>query len=46
MPQSLARILVHLVFSTRNREPLIDRYGVRLAPHPSSGEPLCPAFAS
>jgi putative transposase len=24
MPQSLARILVHLVFSTKNREPLIQ----------------------
>ena len=25
MPQSLARVLVHLVFSTKNREPLIAR---------------------
>lgn len=24
MPQSLAQILVHLVFSTKNREPLLD----------------------
>jgi putative transposase len=23
MPQSLSRILVHLIFSTKNREPLI-----------------------
>ena len=25
MPQSLARVLVHLIFSTKNREPLIHR---------------------
>jgi putative transposase len=25
MPQSVARVLVHLVFSTKNREPLIAR---------------------
>jgi putative transposase len=25
MPQSLARVLVHLVFSTKNREPIIGR---------------------
>jgi len=25
MPQSLARVLVHLVFSTKNREPSIGR---------------------
>ena len=24
MPQSLAQILVHLVFSTKNREPCLD----------------------
>jgi len=28
MPQSLARILVHLIFSTKNREPFL-RYEVR-----------------
>lgn len=32
MPQSLAKILVHLVFSTKNREPLIHRE-VRAALH-------------
>jgi REP element-mobilizing transposase RayT len=25
MPQSLARILIHLVFSTKDREPLLPR---------------------
>ena len=25
MPQSLAKIYVHLIFSTKNREPLLDR---------------------
>jgi len=24
MPQSLARILVHLIFSTKNREPFLN----------------------
>ena len=24
MPQSLARILVHIIFSTKNRQPLIE----------------------
>ena len=36
MPQSLAKILVHLVFSTKNREPILTEF-VR--------EPLC-AYAS
>ena len=30
MPQSLSRVLVHLVFSTKNREPFI-------APEPATG---------
>ena len=36
MPQSLAKILVHLVFSTKNREPILTE---------SVREPLC-AYAS
>jgi len=32
MPQSLAQILVHLVFSTKNREPILDD-GLRLELH-------------
>jgi putative transposase len=36
MPQSLAKILVHLVFSTKNREPILAE---------SVREPLC-AYAS
>ncbi len=32
MPQSLAKVLVHLIFSTKNREPLVHRE-VRAALH-------------
>jgi len=33
MPQSLARILVHLIFSTKNREPFLDTE-IRAELHP------------
>ena len=36
MPQSLAKIYVHLIFSTKNREPLLDD-AVRADLHPDLG---------
>jgi putative transposase len=40
MPQSLARILVHLIFSTKNREPFL-KPEIRTELHPYLADALC-----
>ena len=46
MPQSLARVLIHLVFSTKNREPLGDAPYNRKQPRVGTKTPTLGCVAS
>ncbi len=49
MPQSLSNVLVHVVFSTKDRQPFLHRPDLRVAVHRYlarvSGQLNCPAIA-
>jgi len=42
MPQSLSSVLIHLVFSTKNREPFITP-AIEPELHPYNGDDLWPS---